>query len=201
MNRTRVPYGRHCLHRLWADYDYTVSEVRNALPIDTKILTCPKSGLIAWRKGQEGFHLRFGPYNEITYRLIIADARQSELPEWFWTIKIGPHLQDKLSIADAHHGSELSFHQNELSSIKGSDLVRFTEDCFRCAQEEDIYRWPLFFAHRQPKPWWAIGSADPLEPWQPDYAWTVLGKVEQTKRERAYRAHNALGSSAGEKLL
>jgi hypothetical protein len=90
------------------------------------------------------------------------------------------------SHAGPRHSSELSFDTSELSSIKGNDLVRFVCDCFGYAQEEDIYRWPLFFAHRRPKPWRDIGSADPEEPWQPHFAWTVLGKIEQTKRERAY---------------
>jgi hypothetical protein len=96
-------------------------------------------------------------------------------------IKTGPHPQDKVfSDAYPRHGSELSFHFTEVSSIKGSDLVRFVEDCFRCegppyGEELSIYRWPLFFEHRR---------VDLGEHWKPHYAWTVLGKiVEQAKRE------------------
>jgi hypothetical protein len=191
MNLTRQPCTRDYRSRLRADYGYTIDEVRNALPADAKILTRPKAGLIAWRVGDERFYFYFGPYNEITYRLLVQPAYETELPKWFWMIKIEPHPQDKAaSHAGPRHGYELSFHFSEAPSIKGSDLVRFVEDCFGCAQEEDIYRWPLFFAHRRPKPWWAIGSADPEEPWQPHYAWSVLGKTEQTKRERHPHYHD-----------
>jgi hypothetical protein len=164
------------------NYDCLCREVRNALPDDAKILTRPKVGLIAWRIGDERFYFYFGPYNEITYRLIIRSAERSELPTWFWMIKIGPHPQDKVfSDAYPQHGSELSFYFTELPSIKGSDLVRFAQDCFRCAEEEDIYLWPLFFEHRR---------ADTGERWEPHYAWTVLGKTKQTEREHEHGYHS-----------
>jgi hypothetical protein len=209
MNHTRQPYTRDYRRRLRADYDYVVGEVRNALPVDAKILQRPQVGFIGWRLGDERFYFYFGPYNEITYRLLIQYAQEINLepkffPKWFSMIKIGPHPQDKVvSHASPQNGSELSFHKSELSSIKGSDLVRFVGDCFRCERvpyaresESAIYRWPLFFAHLRPRPWrsahWRPGDTEDY-PWDLHYAWTVLGKIEQTKREQEYiKAHPGL---------
>ena len=91
MNHTRQPYTRDYRRRLRADYDYVVGEVRNALPIDTKILARPQVGFIGWRLGDERFYFYFGPYNEITYRLLVSNSARSELPKYFWMIKLGPY--------------------------------------------------------------------------------------------------------------
>jgi hypothetical protein len=133
--------------------------------------------LIAWCLGEERFYFYLGAYNEIIYRLVIRNRVSiDELPKHFWMIKIGPHAQDEVfNHAEPRHHSELSFHFTEVSSIKGNDLVRFAGDCFQCADNQDIYPWPLFFESGK---------------WKRRYAWTLLGKIEQTKREHAYRAQH-----------
>jgi len=149
-------------------YDYLVSKVRAALPVNAKILTRLKLGLIAWRLGDECFYFYLTSYNEIIYRLRIQASHWGDLPHTFRRIR---NLSDDYCVSpEPKHRSELSFHFSERASIKGADLVQFVQDCFRCAGHLDVYRWPLFFDSGQ---------------WNHNYAWTILGKIEQTKREHA----------------
>src|SRR6516165_7973705 len=90
---SRAPINRA---RLRADYDYVVCEVRNALPIDTKILARPQVGFIGWRLGDERFYFYFGPYNEITYRLLIQYAHFDLDPKFFPKWFLGPYYRGKV---------------------------------------------------------------------------------------------------------
>jgi hypothetical protein len=120
-------------------------------------------------------HGKLTLYNPIIYRLKIQVSYGGDLPKTFWRI---PNPLDYFhECPEPKHRSELSFHFTELPSIKGADLVRFVQDGFRCAEGQDMYRWPLFFDS---------GG------WNYDYAWTVFGKIEQTKREHA--RHKELSS-------
>jgi hypothetical protein len=160
-----------------ATFEYLVSEVRSAVLGDTEIIARPKRGVIAWRLGEERFYFYLGAYNEIIYRLKIRAAlERSDLPDHFWRITVKPGVHTNV-LAFPQHWTELSFHHSEVSSVKGSDLVRFVQDCFRCAGKEDVYPWPLFFQSGQ---------------WKQHYAWTVLGKIEQTKRETEHHLEVAL---------
>jgi hypothetical protein len=160
-------YTDHTTKPWRATFDHLVAEVRAALPTDVKFLKRVKWELIAWRLGDECFYFYLVRYNEINYRLRIDGGyNNNELPKTFWRI---PDSNCEYPVPK--HRSELSFHYTEAQSIKGTDLVRFVQDCFRCAEGPDIYRWPLFFDSGR---------------WNQDYAWTVLGNAEQIKRDRVY---------------
>jgi hypothetical protein len=149
--------------------NYLVAEVRAMLPGTAKFLKYGKGGLTAWRAGRLGdecFYFRLTCYSNLIYRLRIDGSYNNDLPKTFWQI---PNANCQYPVPK--HRSELSFHYTEAQSIKGADLVRFVQDCFRCAEGQDIYRWPLFFDSGR---------------WDHDYAWTVLGKDEQDKRDRVY---------------
>jgi hypothetical protein len=150
-------------------YDYLVSEAQSAIPDTAKFLKRVKWDLIAWRVGDECFYFRLTCYNNLIYRLRIDYNDGDHLPKTFWRIQNSDAFYRKCP--EPKHSSELSFHYTEAQSIKGADLVRFVQDCFRCTDGLKIYRWPLFFGTGQ---------------WNHDYAWTVLGKIEQTKRDHVY---------------
>jgi hypothetical protein len=164
----RESFTHHTRKNYRAAYDYLASEVHNSLPVAAKILTRVKWGLIAWHLGDQCFYFYLTLYNAIIYWLKIQVTYGGDLPKTFW--RIPNPLDYYRECPEPKHRSELSFHFTELSSIKGVDLVRFVQDCFRCTEGLDIYRWPLFFESGQ---------------WNYDYAWTILGKLEQIKREHA----------------
>jgi hypothetical protein len=102
-----------------AAYDYLVSEVRNSLPLTSKILTRLKWGLIAWRLGDECFYFYLTLYNPIIYRLKIQVSYGVDLPKTFWRPNPLDYCHKR---PEPKHRSELSFHFSELPSIKGHRL-------------------------------------------------------------------------------
>jgi hypothetical protein len=159
-------------------FAYLVSEVRKALPSETEIFKRQKIGLIGWKLDQENRRAYFWltEYNEIIYRLRTDfEVGPHDLPKRFWRPDerfLGPY---RLPIISIHppYGAELRFHFSEAGNITGPELVRFVEDCFQYPeQRKPIFQWPLFFASGK---------------WNADYAWSLLGKAEQTKREHQHK--------------
>lgn len=145
-------------------FKYLAAQVARTLESQAELFTRQKAAVIGWRSRDRWGYFWLTAYNEIIYRLRtdLSDMR-NDLPKRFWT---------NLPKPAEPYGTELSFHFSELDKIQGSDLVRFVEDTFRHHDSPKlIYRWPLFFESSK---------------WNSDYAWTELGKLEQTKREHVY---------------
>jgi hypothetical protein len=154
-------------------FAYLASEVHKTLPPETEIFKRQKTGLIGWKlRGDRRAYFWLTAYNEIIYRLrtdLQIEAR--DLPQRFWSPDerfLGPYRQPVIS-TQPPYSAELSFHFSEANNVTGPELVRFVEDCFQYPEQRElIFQWPLFFASGK---------------WHPDYAWSLLGKAEQTKRE------------------
>jgi hypothetical protein len=154
-----------------------MGEVHKALPPETEIFKRQKIGLIGWKLGQDRrAYFWLTEYNEIIYRLRTdLEVGPHDLPKRFWGPDerfLGPY---RLPVISTHspYGAELSFHFSEASNITGPELVRFVEDCFQYPEQRKlIFQWPLFFASGK---------------WNTDYAWSELGKAEQTKREHHHK--------------
>ena len=138
------------------NFDRIASEVRRALPRGTEVCIRKKLGLIAWKTlGQIRF-VYLLQFNRIIYQFSLG-PNQNNLPAQI-TGATDPNKCPR-------YYAELNFHYSETPLIRGTDLVRFVEDCFRFpTQPQDIYRWPLFFASGR---------------WKLRLAWTTLAQSEQ----------------------
>ena len=154
-------------------FAHLVSEVSKTLPPETQIFQRQKAGLIGWKiRRDRRAYFWLTEYNEIFYRLRTDFQIQvGDLPQRFWDSQerfLGPYKQP-IIFPRPPYSAELSFHFSEANNITGLELVRFVEDCFQYPEQRElIFQWPLFFASGE---------------WHPDYAWSLLGKAEQTKRE------------------
>jgi hypothetical protein len=142
------------------DFDCIAAQLIHTLPQGGERFVRKKLGLIAWKTGGQFRFVRLSAFNRFIYRL---------------STDLAPSLKNApakiLGVADPNsyprHQAELNFHHTETALIKGAELVRFIEDCFRFpTQPKHIYRWPLFFASGK---------------WQPHMAWTELAQSAQRK--------------------
>ncbi|MGA8660451.1 MAG: hypothetical protein WB586_30405, partial [Chthoniobacterales bacterium] len=152
--------GASIARRFSTDFDRIASEVRRALPQGAEVCIRKKLGLIAWKNLSQLRFVYLLQLNRVIYRFSLSRGPiQNNLPDQI------------VGTIDLNHGqrypAQLNFHYSETFLIKGTDLVRFTEDCFRFfAQPKYIYPWPLFFASGR---------------WQPRMAWTELAQRAQRK--------------------